>query len=142
MACAAVGVAKDEESNGGIMRVVLTLLLLIAAAPAFAQWVKVDEKDNAIHYIDRTTITQSGAMRRVWVTQYLREKGPDGETSRRAFLEYDCAGRRFRYLSIAKHSPPAAGGQAPSSQESSPKQPSYIPAPIDDERVQRIICAR
>jgi hypothetical protein len=123
------------------MRVVLMLLSLIAAAPALAQWVKVDEKDNAIHYIDRTTITQSGAMRRVWVTQYLREKGPDGEMSRRAFLEYDCAGRRFRYLSIAKHSALAAGGQTPSSQGSSPGQPSYIPAAIDDERVQRIVCA-
>ena len=31
------------------MRVVFTLLLLIAATPALAQWVKVDEKDNAIH---------------------------------------------------------------------------------------------
>ena len=123
------------------MRVVLTLLLLIAAAPALAQWVKVDEKDNAIHYIDRTTITKSGEMRRVWVTQYLREKGPDGEASRRAFLEYDCAGRRFRYLSTAKHSAQTLGAPTPSSQGSTPKEEGYIPAAIDHERVQRIVCA-
>lgn len=121
------------------MRIVLTLLLMAAAAPALAQWVKVDEKDNAIHYIDRTTITKSGDMRRVWVTQYLREKGPDGETSRRAFLEYDCAGRRFRYLSTAKHSARTVGSQAPSS-GSSPKESAYIPAPIDDKTVQRAVC--
>lgn len=121
------------------MRIVLTLLLMLAAAPALAQWVKVDEKDNAIHYIDRATITKSGDMRRGWVTQYLREKGPDGEMSRRAFLEYDCAGRRFRYLSTAKHSPRTAASQPPPS-ESSPKEPAYIPAAIDDKTVQRVVC--
>jgi hypothetical protein len=122
------------------MRLVLILLLLVATAPAWAQWVKADDKDNAIHYIDRATITKSGEMRRVWVTQYPREKGPDGEMSRRAFLEYDCAGRRFRYLSTAKHVAPILGGQTSSSQGSTPKESGYIPAPIDDKTIQRVIC--
>lgn len=122
------------------MRIVLMLLPALAAAPALAQWVKVDDKDNAIHYIDRATLSRSGDMRRVWVTQYLREKGPDGEMSRRALLEFDCAGRRFRYLSTAKRSAPSPAGQKPSPE--SPPQPSaYIPAPIDHQTVQGVVCA-
>jgi hypothetical protein len=123
------------------MRVVLTLLLMLAAAPVWAQWMKVDEKDNAIHYIDRATISKNGEMRSVWVTQYLREKGPDGEMSRRAFLEYDCAGRRFRYLSIAKHSVPMLGGQTLSFQGTKPQGSGDTPVPIDETTVHRIVCA-
>ena len=123
------------------MRIVLALLLMIAAAPTFAQWVKVDQKDNVIHYIDRATISKTGQIRRVWVTQYMREKGSDDETSRRAFLEYDCVGRRFRYLSTANQVATVAGGQSPSAQESTPQKTHYIPAPIDAEVVQRIVCA-
>lgn len=122
------------------MRVVLILFLGLAAAPALAQWVKVDDKDNAIHYIDRATLTRSGDMRRVWVTQYASKKGPDGEISRRALLEYDCAGRRFRYLSTAKHSARSRVAKAPSP-ENAPNQPAYIPAPIVDKTVQSVLCA-
>lgn len=122
------------------MRIVLIPLLALGAAPAMAQWVKVDDKDNAIHYIDRATLTRSGDMRRVWVTQYVREKGPDGEISRRSLLEYDCAGRRFRYLSTARHSARPQAGEKPAP-ESPPKPPAYIPAPIDDKTVQSAVCA-
>lgn len=122
------------------MRIVLIPLLALGAAPAMAQWVKVDDKDNAIHYIDRATLTRSGDMRRVWVTQYVREKGPDGEISRRSLLEYDCAGRRFRYLSIAKHSAksPVAQARPP---ENAQAKATYIPAPIDENTVQSVVCA-
>ncbi len=92
------------------MRVVLTLSLMLATAPAWGQWLKVDDAENAIHYIDPKTISKSGQMRKVWVTQYLKERGPDGEISRRALLEYDCAGLRFRILSVAKA--PGATSQA------------------------------
>lgn len=122
------------------MRIVLMLLLALAAAPALAQWLKVDRKDHAIHYIDRATLARSGDLRRVWVTQYMREKGPDGELSRRALLEYDCAGRRFRYLSTAKHSARSPAGEKPPL-GSPPKPPAYIPGPIDDKTVQSVICA-
>lgn len=123
------------------MRVILTLLLLIPAAPIWAQWVKVEDAEHAVHYIDSASISKIGQMRRIWVTQYLREKGPDGEMSRRAFLEYDCAGRRFRYLSAAKHTAPMLGGLAPSSQGGTPKESGYIPPDIPAATVHTIICA-
>ena len=123
------------------MRVVLTLLLMVAAAPAAAQWVKADDPENAIHYIDSATISKAGQIRKVWVTQYLKEKGPDGEMSRRAFLEYDCAGARFRVLSISKHSQAMSSGQSLSSQGTTPQEPRYVPRDMPAATVQRIVCA-
>lgn len=123
------------------MRIVLVFSLMTAAAPTFAQWVKVDQKDNVVHYVDLATISKTGQIRRVWITQYLGEKESDDETSRRAFLEYDCVGRRFRYLSIANHFASKAGGQSPSAQENTPQKMRYVPAPMNAEVVQRIVCA-
>ena len=123
------------------MRAILTLSLMLAAAPAWAQWVKVDATENAIHYIDSSTISKAGQIRKVWVTQYLKEKGPDGEISRRAFLEYDCAGARFRILSVSKA--PGATSQAKyglslaNTYRAGRETPPSIPAAT----VQGIVCA-
>ena len=123
------------------MRAVLTLSLVLAAAPAWAQWVKVDDAENAIHHIDSRTISKAGQMRKVWVTQYLREKGPDGEISRRAFLEYDCAGARFRILSVSKA--PAAASQAKYglSLANTPQAGRQTPPGIPAATVQGTVCA-
>jgi hypothetical protein len=123
------------------VRIVFALLLLVAIAPAWAQWVKEDDPEHAVQYIDSASISKVGQMRRVWVTQYLRAEGPDGEMSRRAFLEYDCAGRRFRYLSTAKHSAPKLVVPTPSSQGSTPQDSAYVPPTLDYKSVHRIICA-
>jgi hypothetical protein len=123
------------------MRVILTLLLMLAAAPAWAQWAKVDDAENAIHYIDSTTISKDGQNRKVWVTQYLKEKGPGGEMARRAFLEYDCAGARFRILSIAKHSGAMTDGRYRLSQANTSQAGREIPANIPAVTAQRVICA-
>lgn len=122
------------------MRVILTLLLLLAVAPAWAQWAKVDDAENAIHYIDSTTISKEGQMRKVWVTQYLTKKGPDGEMARRAFLEYDCVGARFRILSISKFSGAASDGRYRLSQTNASQAGREIPANIPAVTAQRVIC--
>ena len=123
------------------MRVVLTLLLMLAAAPTWAQWVKVDDAENAIQYIDSATIRKSGQMRSFWVTQYLKEKGPDGEVSRRAFLEYDCAGARFRILSVSKASGAMPEAKYRFSQANASQAGREIPSSIPAATVQRIVCS-
>jgi hypothetical protein len=123
------------------MRAVLALLLLLAAAPAGAQWLKVDEADNAVHFIDSATISRTGQMRRVWVTQYWKQSYPEEVKSRRAFLEYDCAGARFRYLSVSEYSAPLAGGQYVLSQRNVPEKPGQVPAAVPAATVQRMVCA-
>lgn len=93
------------------MRVALALSLLLAAAPAWAEWVKVGETDAAVHYIDAATIRRDGNLRRVWTVQDMRDTDPAGVRSIRALEEYDCRTERFRYLSLTAHSAPMAGGE-------------------------------
>ena len=92
------------------MRVVLILSLMFATAPAWADWVKVGRTDVAVHYVDPATLRKDGNLRRVWAMQDMVQTSPDGVMSIRALQEYDCAEQRFRYLSVAAHSGPMAGG--------------------------------
>jgi hypothetical protein len=102
------------------MRVVLTFLLLMAAAPAWADWVKVDSgkkggffssSDDIVYYIDPSTITREGNIRRVWEIHDLNEKGSQGERSVLASVEYDCADNRMRTLKATGRSLKMARGE-------------------------------
>lgn len=88
----------------------MTVILLFAASPAWAEWVAVGRTDAAVHYVDPATVRMDGGLRRVWAMQDMVEASAEGVRSIRALQEYDCAERRFRYLSIAAHSGPMAGG--------------------------------
>ncbi len=90
--------------------VAVALPLMLAAAPAFAEWVKVGRTDAAVHYVDPATVRKDGNLRRVWALQDLVDERPDGTMSIRALQEYDCGNGRFRFLSVAAHSGPMAGG--------------------------------
>ena len=101
------------------MRIVLSFLLLVAAAPALAEWVKVGESartayfvlsDETIYYIDPATITRDGNFRRVWEIYNLSSKGSQGERSVLASVEYDCAGKRMRTLKATGRSQKMAQG--------------------------------
>ncbi len=124
------------------MRVVLIFVLMLAAVPARAQWLKVDGTDNPVQFIDSATISGNGQMRQVWVTQYWKQDYPEEVKSRRAFVEYDCAGARFRYLSGSQYSAPTAGGQYVLSQKNTPREQRYMPAAIPAATVQRTVCGR
>src|SRR5260221_6897273 len=102
------------------MRIVLTFLLLVAAASAMADWVKVGKSsrtsfrffsDETVYYIDPATITSEGNFRRVWEILDLNSKGADGEKSVLASVEYDCAEKRMRTLKATGRSLPMARGE-------------------------------
>jgi hypothetical protein len=95
----------------GRMRIALTLSLILAAAPAWAEWVKVGRTVAAVHYVDPATVQKDGSLRRVWALQDMVETSPEGVMSIRALQEYDCADERFRYLSLAAHSRSMARGE-------------------------------
>ena len=123
------------------MRVVITLLLLIAATPAWAEWMKVSETNVTVHYIDIRTIIYIGQMRRVWVIQDLKKRDPDGELSMRMLNEYDCAEKRWRTLSLSTHSGPMAGGRSLVS-GNIPSEWSYLPSgTTSGVLIHRIVCA-
>ena len=101
------------------MRFLLTVLLLAIAWPAQAEWVEVGKSSKSIfsafsdnaHYIDPATITRDGGFSRVWEIHDLKEKGPQGERSILASVEYDCASKRRRTLKATGRSLRMAQGQ-------------------------------
>jgi len=123
------------------MRVVLMLLLLVAAAPARAEWVKVSHTAREDFYIDPATIRRNGNLRSVAVMQDLQQQGPDGALSRQAMDEYDCANKTRRLLSIQQYSGRMTGGQLIGS-ENTPSEWNPIPASTHALTVLRIVCAR
>ena len=102
------------------MRAALALLLLMAALPARAEWVKIATTEKgffsafsrgATYYIDPSTIVRDGNIRRVWEIQDLGDKGSRGERSVLAQMEYDCVDRRMRTLKATGKSLRMAGGE-------------------------------
>ncbi len=93
------------------MRTLICILISLAAAPAWAEWVKLNETNEAINYIDHATISKIGNLRKVWHVQDLKNRDEHGEMSRRALLEFDCMEERFRILSLSVHSELMAEGK-------------------------------
>jgi hypothetical protein len=102
------------------MRTILTFLLLMVAAPACAEWVKVGKPGTSsfsflsresAYYIDPATIDKDGNMRKVWQIHDMKEKGSQGERSVLESVEYDCAAKRMRTLKATGKSQRMARGE-------------------------------
>ena len=123
------------------MRLILTLLLTLAAAPAWAEWVKVSETDEVTFYIDPATIRKDGNLRRVWEIQDLKKRDKGGVMSRRGLFEYDCKDERDRVLSFSAHSDPMAGGKVLFSLNE-PDKWDYIPPRTVSQTRMQFVCAK
>jgi hypothetical protein len=123
------------------MRFALTLSLILAAAPAWAEWVKVGRTDAAVHYVDPATLSKDGNLRRVWAMQDMIETSPEGVRSIRALQEYDCADESFRYLAVAAHSGPMARGEVLAEHELRDEW-SEQPAGTKASAIGKIVCER
>ena len=123
------------------MRLVLCLLLTLAATPAWAEWVKVSETDGNFFYIDPATIRRDGNLRKVWTINDLKQRHKDGTMSRRALYEFECKEERHRLLSISAHSDPMASGKVLEI-DSEPDKWSYIAPNTPGENILRRVCAK
>lgn len=94
------------------MRVVLCFLFALVAAPASAEWVRVGETDEAVFYIESTTIRKDRHLRWVWEVQDFKQMREDGLMSRRVLDEFDCREEEVRILSMFNHAEPMAKGKA------------------------------
>ena len=124
------------------MRLVLCLLLALAAAPAWAEWVKVIENDEYTSYIDPATIRKDGNLRRAWEIQDLKQRNKDGEMSFRILSEYDCKEERVRTRSFSVHSDPMALGNTLSNYYGEPDKWRDIPPGTHVKKTMRIVCAK
>lgn len=121
------------------MRLILTLLLLTFAAPAWAEWVKYDENDDMVYYYDPTTIKKSGQFRRVWTIQDLKQRHKDGALSMLGLRENDCKEERTRYLSVSGHSERMARGKVLGIENVAGKWAYIAPGTIG-AAVMKIVC--
>jgi hypothetical protein len=139
----------DPEYDIGIMRAMLTGILLLAATSAWAEWVKVTETSDTVFYADPASIGDKRGFRQVSVIQDYATQEPGGVRSRQVSYEVDCAGERLRSLSVAEHSEPMARGARVSYGEGesewlyvAPRTGSHIPSRATYRSILRFVCAR
>ena len=124
------------------MRLILTLLLALAAAPAWAEWVKLDETAETTFYIriDFATFRRDGNVRRVWSITDRKQRDKYGAMSTQVLSEYDCEEKRYRFLSISALSDSMAKGSTISS-NADPGKWDYIPPGTMSESIFKMVCA-
>lgn len=105
----------------------IAALLLLAAAPAFAEWVLVYDTEEASFYIDPATMGKEGRRLKVTGLQDLRVRDIDGAASRRAQAEYDCAQARYRLVSLLVYSDAMGRGKILWSMDANPDGWTSIP---------------
>jgi len=76
------------------------VLLLLAAGPAWAEWVLIDESEYANTYVDPATIKKDGYVRRAWVLHSRKSPDKDGDLSYKGLEEFDCKQEKGRVLQV------------------------------------------
>lgn len=93
------------------MLTLLPALLLLAAAPAWAERVQVAETADSAYYVDTASIVDAGELRRATIIHDLAKAETDGVRSRLVSYEIDCTGERLRSIAVSEHAGPMAQGQ-------------------------------
>jgi len=131
------------------MRTVLFAALLLAAAPAWADWVKITATADTVYHLDPASISDTGEFRRVSVIQDYATQEPDGTRSRRVSYEIDCVRERLRSVAATGHSEPMAQGESLGAWEResewlyvAPKTGSSIPPRTPYRPILRFVCSR
>ena len=84
----------------------LAIFLLLLSSAAWAEWTSVGEDSTAAFYADPATIVRSGDTAKLWsLLDYkaFQRMVEVGYFSQKALVEYDCAKRKARGLSLSLH---------------------------------------
>ena len=80
------------------------LMLLVTAGAASAEWTAVNEDDQFVDYVDRSTIRRNGNFVKMWDLSDFKKAdviGGKSILSLRTQCEYDCKEERTRVLAQA-----------------------------------------
>jgi hypothetical protein len=131
------------------MRAILCGVSLLAAASAWAGSAKVAESADTAYYVDDSSISGKGDVRRVSVIQDYAKQEPGGVRSRRIAYEIDCAGERLRSVAAAEYSQSMAQGNSVNSWERESdwlyverRTGSNIPSRTPYRPILRYVCSR
>jgi len=92
-------------------RVLVSVLLLLAATCARADWVKVGENDGAVIYVDPATLEIRGDVRRIWTLNDVKWARGDNVVSFRTLDDFNCKEARRRTVFRVSYSGPMATGK-------------------------------
>jgi len=84
----------------------LTIFLLVLSSSAWAGWKSIGEDDAGITYVDPAAVVRTGNTARLWsMLDYksFQRMVEVGYFSQKVQIEFDCAERKFRGLSVALH---------------------------------------
>lgn len=87
------------------------LLLLLLQASAWADWVKVDETDKTVIYIDPERIQKNAQFPTAWQLSDYKNATARGVLSSQNLIEFDCKEKRRRTLAFTSHSENMGAGQ-------------------------------
>lgn len=87
-------------------------VLVLAAAPAWADLTEIATRDEQTLLLDTETIQKDGTLRRAWTVCNYSVPNADGARSTRSLMEYDCEAGRYRILILSTHAECMAEGQA------------------------------
>jgi hypothetical protein len=94
------------------MRTAVFPVLMLAAASASADWVKVYEAGGTAYYVDPASVVVQGGVRRTSVIHDYAQPQPGAVRSRRVTYDIDCAGERLRSVSASEYAEPMSQGKA------------------------------
>jgi hypothetical protein len=131
------------------MRAILYAVLMLAAAPAWADWVKVTETGGTAYYVDPASIGDHGGFRRVSVLQDHATQQPGGARSRQVSYDVDCGAERLRSVAVTEYTASMAQGKSAGSLESlsewlyvAPRTGTNIASRTPYRAILRFVCSR
>jgi hypothetical protein len=131
-------------TRGRIVRPVVLVLLLCAAAPACAGWEAVDQAATGTTYADRATIVRNGdAARMWWMFDHVRFQRmvEVGYFSRRSHTEFDCTEPRSRLLEVSLREQHMGEGSAIYTDDTAHDWEAVEPGSVAD-KLRRVACGQ
>jgi hypothetical protein len=126
-------------------KVVLMMLLSVVSSSAMAEWIKIGESDDSVHYVDETTIRKSGD--KVEMSDML--DFPSSLLTRtfksaKKQTEYDCKKEQDQPLNITTYSGNLGQGEVVSSKPAFPFDSGWVPVVPDSVRktMLKIACGK
>jgi hypothetical protein len=107
----------------------LLMMLLLLSSPAWAAWESVGEDRATTSFANPATIVRNGdIVRMTSLVDYksFQRMVEVGYFSQKTLAEYDCAGRRFRGLSVALHAEKMGDGKVIYADETSHEWESVV----------------
>jgi hypothetical protein len=117
------------------------VLLMLSAMPTGAGWMKYEETEYGIWYVDLSTLQKNGDKRTVAHLIDWKKSDLEGGMSLRSLREYDCRRAQFRRLSSGAYSGPMGTGSEIRS-TTKPDEPTKVLLDSIQETALRLVCSK